>query len=72
MLNWQIILFQVFGFSLSYIKLDKQFIIINNIETIKIPGSESCYSSKISNHRILLKPIVSALVMLGTPISEGI
>lgn len=62
----------VFGFSISYINDDKQFIIVNNIEEINIPGSGICYSSsEISKYYTLIKPIIAALVMLGTPISEG-
>jgi len=72
-LNQQIIVFQVFGFSISYIKDDKQFIIVNNIEEINIPGSEIYYRySELSKYYTLIKPIIAALVMLGTPISEGI
>lgn len=67
-----LILLQVFGFSLSYIKDDgKQLIIVNNIEAINDPGI--CYSfSESSKYRSLLELITSALVMLQLPISEGL
>lgn len=58
-----------FGFSISHLKSDrKQFIIINNIDDIDVPEFNSSEESK---YRILLKPIIAALVMLRTPISEG-
>ncbi|XP_025204362.1 melanoma-associated antigen D4-like [Melanaphis sacchari] len=58
-----------FGFSISYIKNDhKQFIIINSIDEIDVPRLSSSEESKYRN---LLKPIIGALVMLRTPISEG-
>jgi hypothetical protein len=44
---------------------------VNTIEEFKIPGI--CYSfSQLSKYRILLKPILGALIMLRMPISEGI
>lgn len=43
--------------------------IVNNIE--EIPGIS--YSSfELSKYRVLLKPIIAALVMQRSPISEGI
>ncbi|XP_026815060.1 non-structural maintenance of chromosomes element 3 homolog isoform X2 [Rhopalosiphum maidis] len=58
-----------FGFSISYIKNDhKQFIIINSIEEIDAPEFSLSEESK---YRILLKPIIGALVMVRAPISEG-
>jgi len=61
--------FQTFGFSIAYIKNDnKQFIIVNNIDEI---DSHDFDSSEESKYRVLLKPIIGALVMLRVPISEG-
>ncbi|KAL5242784.1 hypothetical protein ACI65C_010194 [Semiaphis heraclei] len=58
-----------FGFSIAYIKNDnKQFIIVNNIDEI---DSHDFDSSEESKYRILLKPIIGALIMLRAPISEG-
>lgn len=64
-------LFQIFGFSISNIKEDaKQFILVNNMEKMYIPGI-TYSSSTSSNYRILLKPIIVILTMLHAPISEG-
>lgn len=68
--------FQVFGFSILFInndkkKLLKQFIIVNTIEELKIPGIYYSFP-QLSKYRILLKPILGALIMLRMPISEGI
>lgn len=67
---WWIILFQVFGFSLSFFE-NKNFIIVNNIEEIDIPDIVHSFSES-SKYRILLKPIIGALIMLRMPMSEGI
>lgn len=57
----------VFGFSIVYIRNDhKQFMIVNNVETDILE-----LNSEESKYRILLKPILGALVMLRAPISEG-
>lgn len=64
------ILFQVFGFSLSFLD-NKQFLIVNKIIEVNIPEVVHS-SSNLSMYRVLLKPIMGALVMLRVPISEGI
>ncbi|XP_022164707.1 melanoma-associated antigen B2-like [Myzus persicae] len=65
----EITLKNTFGFSISYIKNDhKQFLIVNNMDEIET--HEFC-SSEESKYRVLLKPILGALVMLRAPISEG-
>lgn len=63
----------VFGFSLAFIKDDKQFIIVNTIQNITFPECIIKYktSISISKYRVLLKPITCALIMHGKPISEG-
>ncbi|XP_050433692.1 uncharacterized protein LOC126841327 [Adelges cooleyi] len=59
----------VFGLSISYIKDDcKQFIIVNDIEDFTSNGENNF---DLIKYRILLKPVVAALVMLLAPISEG-
>lgn len=69
------IFFQIFGFSIAFInyekKLLKQFIIVNTIEEFKVPGISFSFS-QLSKYRVLLKPILGALIMIRVPISEGI
>jgi len=59
--------FQVFGFSLSFID-NKKFMVINDIEDINIHGVGS---NKLSKYHSLLYPILAMIIMLRTPISEG-
>lgn len=62
------ILFQVFGLTLSYLNT-KSLTVLNTREPHN--SRFNCTTSKLWKYRMLLKPIITALVMLNQPISEG-
>lgn len=63
------ICFQVFGLTLSYINVN--YLALQNKKEMNSHKFNNT-ASKLWKYRMLVRPIITALVMLNQPISEGL